>query len=81
MLTPEQIQQLIQLPVQALLVIAVFTLWKAYIAAQNARVNDLKQIYGKNLTDINNRVMMIEDRLGIKPPLMDDAVIPGANLN
>lgn len=81
MLTPEQIQQLVQLPLQALLVMAVVTLWKAYLAAQNARVADLKQIYGKNLTDINNRVMMIEDRLGIKPPLMDDSVVPGANLN
>lgn len=77
-MTPEQIASL---PVQVLLIIAVMGLFKALMDSQKAHLSDLKQIYGKNLSDINNRVMMIEDRLGIKPPLMDDAVIPGAKLN
>lgn len=68
-MSADQIQQLIQLPLQALLIIAVVTLWKAYNSAQNARVDDLKQLYEKATVDLQNRVMMIEDRMGIKPPL------------
>jgi hypothetical protein len=77
-MTPEQIASL---PVQVLFAVAIITLFKALMDAQNARVADLKQIYAKNVSDLNNRVMMIEDRLSIKPPLMDDAILPGAKLN
>lgn len=65
-MTPEQ---LANLPIQVLLIFAVVALFKALMDSKNAQVADLKQIYGKNLSEINNRVMMIEDRLGIKPPL------------
>jgi hypothetical protein len=77
-MTPEQIASL---PVQAVLLIAIATLFKALMDAQNARVDDLKKIYEKNQSDLRNRIMMIEDRLGIKPPLMDDAPLPLAKLN
>jgi len=77
-MTPEQIASL---PVQVLFVFAVITLFKALMDSHKAHLADLKQVYGKNTSDLNNRVMMIEDRLGIKPPLGDDAVIPGAKLN
>lgn len=65
----DQLQQLVQLPIYGLLVLAVVTLWKAYNAAQNARVDDLKQLYEKATIDLQNRIMMIEDRLGVKPPI------------
>jgi len=65
----DQIQQLVQLPIYGLLVAAVVTLWRAYNTAQNARVDDLKQLYEKATVDLQSRIMMIEDRLGIKPPL------------
>lgn len=65
----DQIQQLVQLPIYGLLVVAVVTLWRAYNAAQNARVDDLKQLYEKATIDLQNRILMIEDRLGVKPPL------------
>lgn len=68
-MSPEQIQQLIQLPLQALLLIAVVALWKAYNAAQNARVDDLKQNYERNLADLRTRVMLLEDRAGVHPQI------------
>lgn len=65
-------EQLAQLPLQAILFITVATLFKALMDAQNARIKDLKEIYEKNVADLRNRTMMIEDKLGIKRPLMDD---------
>jgi len=67
-MSPDQIQALTSLPMQALLLIAIVALWRAYNAAQNARVDDLKANYERNLADLRTRVMMVEDRLGIKPP-------------
>ncbi|MBI1278193.1 MAG: hypothetical protein GC179_08705 [Anaerolineaceae bacterium] len=66
-MSPEQmqaIQILASLPLQAILLIAVIQLWKALIAAQNARVDDLKINYEKNLADLRTRVILLEDRLG-----------------
>lgn len=68
-MSPEQIQQLAQLPLQAILLVGVVVLWRAYKTAQDARVNDLKQSYEKNLADLRTRVMLLEDRAGIHPPL------------
>lgn len=68
-MTPEQ---LAALPLQVVLFTTIATLFKALMDTQNKRVNDLKDIYGKNIADLRNRTMMIEDRLGIKRPLMDD---------
>lgn len=67
-MTPEQtelLQWVVSLPLQAVLLIAVINLWKAYVAAQNARVDDLKLSYEKNLADLRTRVMLLEDRAGI----------------
>lgn len=61
-MTPEQIQALANLPLQALLLIAIISLWKAYANAQNARIEDLKGNYEKNLADLRTRVMLLEDR-------------------
>lgn len=69
-MSAEQIQTLAALPLQVLLLIAIAALWRAYNTAQNARVDDLKQNYERNLADLRTRVMMVEDRLGIKPLLM-----------
>lgn len=71
-MSPEQIQSLASLPVQALLLIAVIALWKAYAAAQNARIDDLKANYEKNLADLRTRVHLLEDNAGIKPPLFSN---------
>lgn len=68
-MSPEQIQSIVNLPFQALLVIAVIALWRAYTAAQNARVDDWKQSYEKNLADLRTRVMLLEDRAGIHPSI------------
>lgn len=59
------LQYLASLPLQAILLIAVVNLWKAYNTAQNARVDDLKVNYEKNLADLRTRVILLEDRLGI----------------
>lgn len=68
-MTPEQ---LASLPIQVVLFATIAALFKALMDAQNARVKDLKEIYEKNVADLRNRTMMIEDRLGIKRPLLDD---------
>lgn len=65
-MSPEQIQALANLPLQAILLIAIVSLWKAYATAQNARIEDLKGNYEKNLADLRTRVMMLEDKAGIK---------------
>lgn len=64
-MTPEQIQQLVQLPVYAVMLTTIVTLWKAYAASQNARIDDLKQSYEKNLADLRTRVMLLEDKAGM----------------
>lgn len=64
-MSPEQIQSIVNLPFQGLLVIAVIALWRAYAGAQNARVEDLKTV----IVDLGSRVRMVEDKLGMKPPL------------
>lgn len=61
-MTPEQIAQL---PLQAVLVIACIALWRSYVGAMNARVDDLKTV----IANLNSRMLMVEDKLGIKPPL------------
>lgn len=71
-MTPEQVQALqyiASLPMQAVLLIACVQLWKSLVAAQNARVDDLKQSYEKNLADVRTRVLLLEDRLGIPHPM------------
>jgi len=68
-MSPEQVASL---PLQVLSFIAIGALFKALMEVQNARVKDLKDIYEKNVADLRNRTMMIEDRLGIKRPLLDD---------
>lgn len=65
-------EQLASLPLQVVLFITIGALFKALMDAQNARVADLKEVYEKNIADLRNRTMMIEDRLGIKRPLADD---------
>lgn len=65
-------EQMAQLPLQVVLFVTIAALFKALMDAQNARIKDLKEIYEKNVADLRNRTMMIEDRLGIKRPLMDD---------
>ena len=67
-MTPEQLQQLVQLPVYSLLVLIIVTLWKAYVASNNGRVEDLKQSYEKNLADLRTRVMLLEDKAGMYVP-------------
>lgn len=67
-MSADQIQGLASLPLQALLLIAVVALWRAYNAAQNSRVDDLKQNYEKGLSDLRTRVMLLEDRAGIYVP-------------
>jgi choline-glycine betaine transporter len=64
----QALQYLVSLPLQAILLIAVAQLWKALTAAQNARVDDLKQNYEKNLADLRTRVMLLEDRAGVYVP-------------
>jgi len=81
MMTVEQIQSLANLPVYGVLLMAVVALWKAYNAAQNARVEDLKQSYEKNLSDLRTRVILLEDRAGIKSSFLDKQDVPGAKLN
>lgn len=61
-MTPEQ---LTNLPLQVMLALAVIALWRAYINSQNARVEDLKTV----IANLNARMIMVEDKLGIKPPL------------
>ncbi len=61
-MTPEQ---LANLPLQVLSVLAVIALWRAYSTVQNARVEDLKSV----ISDLQPRLLMIEDKLGIKAPL------------
>lgn len=68
-MSPEQIASL---PLQVICFIAIGGLFKALMDTQNARVADLKQVYEKNIADLRNRTMMIEDKLGIKRPLLDD---------
>ena len=65
-MSPEQIQALAALPLQALLLIAIISLWKAYAASQNARIEDLKGNYEKNLADLRTRVMLLEDQASIR---------------
>lgn len=65
-------EQLAQLPLQVVLFITIAALFKALMDAQNARIKDLKEVYEKNIADLRNRTMMIEDKLGIKRPLADD---------
>lgn len=81
MVTPEQIQSLVNLPVYGVLLMAVVALWKAYSAAMNARVEDLKQGYEKNLADLRTRVMLLEDRTGVLDAKGGMHGVPGANLN
>lgn len=64
-MSPDQLQALSSLPLQGLLLIAVVTLWRAYNAAQNSRIDDLKI----TIANLNSRMMMVEDKLGIKPPM------------
>lgn len=61
-MTPEQIANL---PLQVMLALACVALWRAYIGAMNARVDDLKTV----IANLNSRMLMVEDKLGIKPPL------------
>jgi len=75
-MSQDQIQALTSLPLQALLLLAVITLWRAYNAAQNARIDDLKS----GITDLRNRVMMVEDRLGIKPPIIASSALENKDL-
>jgi hypothetical protein len=75
MMTPEQLQQLVQLPVYSLLVLIIITLWKAYVASNNGRVEDLKQSYEKNLSDLRTRVMLLEDRAGMFVPDAQNTII------
>lgn len=65
-------EQLAQLPLQVILFITIAALFKAYVDSQNAHLKDVKDIYEKNVADLRNRTMMIEDKLGIKRPLADD---------
>lgn len=65
-MTPEQLQQLTTYPLYVLLLAGIITLWRAYNASQNARVDDLKQSYEKNLADLRTRVILLEDHAGIK---------------
>lgn len=66
-MSPEQIQALANLPLYVILLMAIVALWKAYAAAQNARIDDLKANYEKNLADLRTRVILLEDKAGIKP--------------
>ena len=68
-MSPEQIASL---PLQVVCFIAIAALFKALQDSQNARVADIKQVYEKSIADLRNRTMMIEDKLGIKRPLLDD---------
>lgn len=68
-MSPDQIASL---PLQVICFIAIAALFKALQDVQNARVSDLKQVYEKSIADLRNRTMMIEDKLGIKRPLLDD---------
>lgn len=64
-MSANEIQQLVQLSPYGLLIVAIGVLWRSYNAAQNARVDDLKTV----ISDLSSRVRMIEDKLGVKPPL------------
>lgn len=64
-MSSDQLQTLLSLPLQGLLLVACVTLWRAYNAAQNARVDDLKQNYEKGLADLRTRVALLEDHAGI----------------
>lgn len=64
-MSPEQIQQIATYPLYVLLIVAVIALWRAYNASQNARVDDLKQSYEKNLADLRTRVILLEDHAGM----------------
>lgn len=67
-MTPEQVQALqyiASLPLQAILLIACINLWKALVAAQNARVEDMKQFYEKSLGDLRLRIHLLEDKAGM----------------
>lgn len=68
-MSPEQIASL---PLQVISFIAIAALFKALQDSQNAHIADIKQVYEKSIADLRNRTMMIEDRLGIKRPLLDD---------
>lgn len=67
-MTPEQqqaLQYLASLPLQAVLMVIVVKLWNAYQAEHTARIDDLKTV----ISNLNSRMLMVEDKLDIKPPL------------
>lgn len=62
-------EQLATLPLQVILLIALGALARAYNQVQNARVEDLKQMYEKSLGDLRLRVHLLEDNAGIPHPV------------
>lgn len=76
----EQLQQLANLPLQVLLIIAVVWLWRAYTAAQNARIDDLKVMQKETLLDIRTRIVLLEARMGLKEEHDYQQTVPGANM-
>lgn len=81
MLTPEQIQQLVQLPLYGLLIIAIVALWRALLAEQKAHMDDLKKMNSETVTDLRTRIVLLEARMGINDEKNAMKPIPGANLN
>lgn len=68
-MSPEQmqaLQYLASLPLQAILLIAVVQLWKAYRESQAGRIDDMRQNYEKGLAELRTRVILLEDRAGIR---------------
>jgi hypothetical protein len=59
------LDQIASLTPQAMLVLAVVALWRGYVNEHNARIDDLKTV----ISNLNARMIMVEDRLGIQPPL------------
>lgn len=65
-MTPEQ---LASLPLNVILLIALAAMARAYVTVQNARVEDLKQLYQESLGDLRLRVHLLEDRAGMPHPM------------
>jgi hypothetical protein len=55
-----------QLTLAAAAMIACGVLWRAYKGAHDAHVKDLQEFIREGISDVRARIMVIEDRDGIK---------------
>lgn len=54
-----------QLPLATVAIIACIALWRAYKAATEAHIKDLRESYAQDIGELRARLMVIEDALNI----------------